>query len=766
MVDILGQSLNSDEGGDPSCMGCGYLIEEGNVVAFGAGIWHVHCFRCAKCHNLVEHDSNLLLLSDGNPICERCSYSCNVCKKPILDEAIMTDSTYRSYSLSATNPNSNSLGRRHSRLFDAFSPMSSDRKANETSPVSSMFSKETELNVSEMPVDELKKTLISTKKQLLEAESNVPSQLENIVTKDAVNNESSLRQKAEAAVEQLQSKLQSNSQELDELKKEKDQVQQFIKDSQLTRQHLNELENNLKELSVQKELIIKEIEGLANEKQADLPKSLAKHISTHLDEVKQTYLNDIRSLQLERDALKIETELLRKEREQLLEDTQKLNEKNLELAEMNNEINKQIELQHKSKLNNGFNFFKSNKSATPSLTSISSYYENSDTNNRHNKSSSQHHHHKTPSLYNYEAEVLENSTVSVQVQRNSIARGETPKKFKWKKGNVFNKILATTATAIENKSPYNINTHNSNSSISLPITNHDNRAEAKQKMLLQMLQNQESQRKHNWEQPSPPRNNVKCDYCQERILSNELRCTLCGSCSHIKCHTFITAPCYSNMENDSDSITSSISNIVVFGNDLTKQAELEGEEVPIVVQKCIKAVEIRGIYRKSGGASQMRSIVTAFDKNLEIDLDSSEQFNDISAVTSVLKQYLRELPNPLFTFELYSNFIELVSLENNEEKSETFKQLLLKLPKVNYATIKYLMLHLSRVKEHESENLMNSKNLSVVFGPTLLRGPNPNTEILDMNYKNSVIEYIIENANVLFSPIQSPRHEGRREGFI
>lgn len=65
------------------------------------------------------------------------------------------------------------MGRRHSRLFDAFSPMSSDRKANETSPVSSMFSKENELNVSEMPVDELKKTLITTKKQLLEAESNV-----------------------------------------------------------------------------------------------------------------------------------------------------------------------------------------------------------------------------------------------------------------------------------------------------------------------------------------------------------------------------------------------------------------------------------------------------------------------------------------------------------------------------------------------------------------------------------------------------------------
>jgi hypothetical protein len=71
-----------------------------------------------------------------------------------------------------------------------------------------------------------------------------------------------------------------------------------------------------------------------------------------------------------------------------------------------------------------------------------------------------------------------------------------------------------------------------------------------------------------------------------------------------------------------------------------------------------------------------------------------------------------------------------------------------------------------RVKDYESENLMTSKNLSVVFGPTLLRGPNSNTEILDMNFKNSVIEYIIENVNILFSPIQPSQHEGRRDGFI
>lgn len=48
------------------------------------------CSRCAKCHSLVEHNTNLLLLSDGSPVCENCSYSCMICQKPIHNEAIVT----------------------------------------------------------------------------------------------------------------------------------------------------------------------------------------------------------------------------------------------------------------------------------------------------------------------------------------------------------------------------------------------------------------------------------------------------------------------------------------------------------------------------------------------------------------------------------------------------------------------------------------------------------------------------------------------------
>jgi hypothetical protein len=104
----------------------------------------------------------------------------------------------------------------------------------------------------------------------------------------------------------------------------------------------------------------------------------------------------------------------------------------------------------------------------------------------------------------------------------------------------------------------------------------------------------------------------------------------------------------------------------LFGNDLTKQVEAEGRTIPLLVERCIAAVELRGmdyegIYRKSGGAAQMRSIQLSFEQGLDPDLTDDDEYNDICAVTSILKQYLRELPNPLMTYELYPQFLESIS---------------------------------------------------------------------------------------------------------
>lgn len=104
----------------------------------------------------------------------------------------------------------------------------------------------------------------------------------------------------------------------------------------------------------------------------------------------------------------------------------------------------------------------------------------------------------------------------------------------------------------------------------------------------------------------------------------------------------------------------------MFGFDLSERVQIENRSVPLIVEECIKEVEKRGldyegIYRKSGGAAQIRSIQLSFDHGEKINLSDEEEYNDICAITSVLKQYFRELPNPLLAYELYDTFINISS---------------------------------------------------------------------------------------------------------
>lgn len=99
----------------------------------------------------------------------------------------------------------------------------------------------------------------------------------------------------------------------------------------------------------------------------------------------------------------------------------------------------------------------------------------------------------------------------------------------------------------------------------------------------------------------------------------------------------------------------------LFGSDLVERADYERRQIPSVVTRCIEEVELRGmdiegIYRKTGGNSQVKMLQEGFDKNEDFDI--SDPGIDITAVTSVLKQYFRKLPVPLLTFEVYERILE------------------------------------------------------------------------------------------------------------
>lgn len=93
---------------------------------------------------------------------------------------------------------------------------------------------------------------------------------------------------------------------------------------------------------------------------------------------------------------------------------------------------------------------------------------------------------------------------------------------------------------------------------------------------------------------------------------------------------------------------------------------------------------------------------------------------DVHSVTGVLKLYLREMPEALFTDALYPAFLEAFQT-GDLSRGAALRRVYESLPAVNKAVIDFLLAHLARVNKHETQNKMSLHNLATVFGPTLLR---------------------------------------------
>ncbi|KAI9718586.1 MAG: hypothetical protein M1812_004037 [Candelaria pacifica] len=204
----------------------------------------------------------------------------------------------------------------------------------------------------------------------------------------------------------------------------------------------------------------------------------------------------------------------------------------------------------------------------------------------------------------------------------------------------------------------------------------------------------------------------------------------------------------------------SMSNIVaanashLFGSELESRAEYEKRPIPSIVTRCIEEVELRGmdtegIYRKSGGAGQVKIIHEGFEAS--DDYDISDPDLDINAVTSALKQYLRKLPTPLVTYEVYDRILESNDILDAQQRVSALSYAIQQLPLHHRDCFNFLIFHLARVAEREKENLMTPLNLAVVFAPTIMRPLSIEREMSDMNMKNQAIQFLIENNEAIFA---------------
>jgi Rho GTPase-activating protein RGD1 len=148
----------------------------------------------------------------------------------------------------------------------------------------------------------------------------------------------------------------------------------------------------------------------------------------------------------------------------------------------------------------------------------------------------------------------------------------------------------------------------------------------------------------------------------------------------------------------------------------------DANAVPLIVIQCILAVDTfgldtEGIYRLSGTASHINTLKSQFDHNAsQIDFRNPANFlHDVNSVATLLKQFFRDLPEPLFTSSGYAGFINAAKIEDEGARRDGLHQQINDLPDPNYATLRALVLHLHRVMQNENRNRMSSSNLALCF---------------------------------------------------
>uniref|UniRef100_A0A3Q1ASS5 Beta-chimaerin n=1 Tax=Amphiprion ocellaris TaxID=80972 RepID=A0A3Q1ASS5_AMPOC len=241
-----------------------------------------------------------------------------------------------------------------------------------------------------------------------------------------------------------------------------------------------------------------------------------------------------------------------------------------------------------------------------------------------------------------------------------------------------------------------------------------------------------------------------CEYCANfmwGLIAQGVRCSDCGLNVHKQCSKLVPSDCQPDLRRIKK----------VFSCDLTTLVKAHNTTRPMVVDMCIREIELRGmksegLYRVSGFSEHIEDVRLAFDRDGEKADISASAYADINIIAGALKLYLRDLPIPVITFDLYSKFIQAAKIPNAESRLEAIHENLLQLPPAHYETLRYLMAHLKRVTMFEKDNLMNSENLGIVFGPTLMQPPEQNalTTLNDMRQQKLVVQLIIEHEDVLF----------------
>jgi GTPase-activating protein BEM2 len=184
---------------------------------------------------------------------------------------------------------------------------------------------------------------------------------------------------------------------------------------------------------------------------------------------------------------------------------------------------------------------------------------------------------------------------------------------------------------------------------------------------------------------------------------------------------------------------------LTFGAPLSFVCERDGASTPMIIEKILSEIELRGIeevgiYRKSASLIVVQQIKDEVNKTGDFNMENSLVF-DIHNLTGCIKAYLRELPEPLIP-DIYIDQISKVrEFAQSESRFDLYRQILSKLPTYNYSMIERLSRHMKLIEEYKSQNKMTSYNLATIMGGSFVEGCRPET----MRQSFGVMNFICED---------------------
>uniref|UniRef100_A0A3Q3JR78 Rho-GAP domain-containing protein n=1 Tax=Monopterus albus TaxID=43700 RepID=A0A3Q3JR78_MONAL len=162
----------------------------------------------------------------------------------------------------------------------------------------------------------------------------------------------------------------------------------------------------------------------------------------------------------------------------------------------------------------------------------------------------------------------------------------------------------------------------------------------------------------------------------------------------------------------------------IFGTPLAeavkRTALYDGIQLPAIFRDCVDYIEnygmkCEGIYRVSGMKSKVDELKASYDRE---ECPTLEEY-DPHTVASLLKQYLRELPENLLSRDLAQRFEEACGRQVEAEKVTEFQRLLSEVSPESRLLLSWLITHMDHVIAREADTKMNIQNISIVLNPTI-----------------------------------------------